>query len=70
MAQCFCCKKTGFRLDDMVILKSKDKKLSTLCVSCRDNIRNAFSYYVGGKQISKEEFDKRTKGGDIDECSV
>jgi len=54
--QCALCKK--FRAAELLETAFKDGTF--MCKYCGDDIRGSFSYYVEGKQISKEEYDRRT----------
>jgi len=54
--KCILCHRDDVPLDDVVPLIGTDQ---IMCVSCRNKIRGAFKYYVNGKEIDKDEFDRR-----------
>ncbi len=57
MFECLLCKKK--RSYEQLEMLFDDG--SPMCKVCGNEIRNGFSYYIDGKEYSKEEFDKKTK---------
>ena len=55
---CLLCKKYKNHLK----LGAINKDGSMLCQDCVDEIRNSFRYYIGRKEVTKEEFDKFKEG--------
>lgn len=54
---CLLCKK--LRSHEQLEMLFEDG--SPICKVCGDDVRRGFSYYIDGKEYSKEDFDKRTK---------
>ena len=55
---CILCKKIRNHKQLSTVFKDG----SMACKKCVDEIRQSFSYYIGSEQVSKAEYDKRTKG--------
>lgn len=58
--QCLLCKK--YRSINNLEMLFNDG--SPMCKNCGDDIRSGFSYYINGKEYTKEDFDKKIKDKD------
>ena len=57
MVACLLCKK--LRSFEQIEMLFEDG--SPMCKQCGDEIRGGFSCYIEGKEVTKEEFNERTK---------
>lgn len=56
MAKCYLCKEEKEHLN-------KGKEIE-ICDSCLLEIVTAFSYHIGGKEVTKDEFERQAKRND------